>query len=119
MQIAGGFSFCLWGQIVNDTPPSHLGLRAAAAARVDFQEHLMSAVRSFRFATAIAVFASFLFSVLFAAQAIAQPTAASLPEARDGFKTKLIPNSYEADGPAEAPAPNSPYQLIKYRSPAG
>src|SRR5215207_8940839 len=41
----------------------------------------------------------------------------ALRDARAGFTTKLIPNEYEADGPA--PPPEAGLRLVKYRSPAG
>jgi dipeptidyl aminopeptidase/acylaminoacyl peptidase len=43
----------------------------------------------------------------------------ALRDARAGFTTKLIPNEYEADGPAPAPPPEAGLRLVKYRSPVG
>lgn len=41
-----------------------------------------------------------------------------LRDARAGFQTKLIPNEYEAHGPAPAPPPG-PTKLVKYRAAVG
>jgi DNA-directed RNA polymerase subunit RPC12/RpoP len=41
-----------------------------------------------------------------------------LPQARAGFQTKLIPNSFKADGPPPIP-PADQYRLVRYASPAG
>lgn len=41
-----------------------------------------------------------------------------LLNARAGFQTKIIPNSYKTDGPAEPPKPGA-YKLVRYPSPTG
>ena len=46
------------------------------------------------------------------------PNASNLLEARTGFKTKTIPNSYTTDGTAPIP-PSDIYRAIRYPSPAG
>src|ERR1044072_984049 len=43
----------------------------------------------------------------------------TLPQARQGFQTKLIPNSYQADAPAEEPPAGNRYVKVKYPSAVG
>src|SRR5689334_4984291 len=43
----------------------------------------------------------------------------TLMQARQGFATKLVPNEYRSDGPADEPKATDPYIKIKYPSKAG
>lgn len=42
-----------------------------------------------------------------------------LREARAGFATSAVASNYVAGDPAEAPPEGSPFELMRYRSPAG
>jgi dienelactone hydrolase len=63
----------------------------------------------------VIVCGSILYS-LFGDEASLSPV--PLKEARAGFQTQLIPNRFEADGPAPQPPPEI-FQIVRYRSPAG
>src|SRR5688500_14802681 len=61
---------------------------------------------------------SFAVALLLTTFASAQD-AKTLMQARQGFVTKLVPNEYQSDGPADEPKATDPYIKIKYPSKAG